>query len=353
MSERTGQPTEEPTQRRWEQAFEEGQLAFSSELVGGLVVLAGILFFMLAGKWFFGRILVSIQESLTFFDPMIEYPDAVLGALRRSTIKVGVACMGLMAATGLLALVAGTLQTRFNISTKALEFKWSKMSPKSGLKRLFSTRSLNRGAVSSLKAAAIVVASYWITNAEMERISVAGLTSYGHMISVGCSIILQISIVAAILMVVVGCADLAFQIWKQRQDLMMTKQEVRDEQKDIEGDPQIRARIKKLQSEMSRQKIVQEVPKASVVVTNPTHFAVALRYDPSKSGAPIVVAKGADHLAKQIIKIAKESGVAVVERKPVARFLYANVKVGREIPYELYQAVAEILNYIRRMGHAA
>lgn len=353
MSERTGQPTEEPTQRRWEQAYEEGQLAFSSELVGGLVVLAGILFFMLSGKWFFTQLLVTLQETLTHFDPMIEFPNTIVKAVHRQVMKVGVACLALMLPTALLAIVAGTMQTRFNISTKALAFKWSNMSPMSGLKRLFSTRSLNRGAISSLKAIAIIAAAYYITNSEMETISGAGLTSYAEMLSIGCRIVLRISIVAALLMVVVGVADLAFQIWKQRQDLLMTKQEVRDEQKDVEGDPQIKARIRKIQSEMSQQKIAQDVPKASVVITNPTHFAVALQYDPSQSKAPIVIAKGADHLAKKIIKIAKANGVAVVERKPVARFLYANVKVGREIPFELYQAVAEILNYIRRMNLAA
>ncbi len=353
MSERTGQPTEEPTQRRWEKSFEDGQLAFSSELIGGLVVLSGILFFMLSGKWFFGQLIESLQETLTYFDPMIEYPNSLVNSIHRQTMKVGVACLGLMLPTAFLAIVAGTLQTRFNISTKALDFKWNKMSPMSGLKRLFSTRSLNRGAISSLKAIAIVAAAYIITSSEIESIAGAGLTSYGEMLSIGSRIILQISLVAAILMVIVGGADLAFQIWKQRQDLLMTKQEVRDEQKDVEGDPQIKARIRKLQNEMSKQRIAKDVPKASVVITNPTHFAVALQYAPNQSKAPIVIAKGADHLAKQIIKVAKANGVAVIERKPVARFLYANVKVGREIPFELYQAVAEILNYIRKMNRAA
>jgi flagellar biosynthetic protein FlhB len=131
---------------------------------------------------------------------------------------------------------------------------------------------------------------------------------------------------------------------------MMTKQEIRDEQKDIEGSPELKARIRKIQNEMSQKRMAREVPEATVVITNPTHFAVALKYDPQVSAAPIVVAKGADLMAKKIIKIAKSSGVAVVERKPVARFLYANVKIGHEIPLELYQAVAEILNYIQKLN---
>lgn len=353
MSERTGQPTEEPTQRRWEKAFEDGQLAFSTELIGGLIVLGAIIFFMITGTWFFGVILNTFRETLTRLNPMIEEPRSVVIAIRQNFLNVGYALMGLMLPLALITVVAGTLQTRFNLSAKPLELKWNKISPQSGLKRLFSTRSLNRGGISLLKAAAVVAAAYYITISHINDISISGMGSYEQLLWIGADIILQIGIVTAILMVVVGGLDLAFQIWKQHQDLMMTKQEVRDEHKDVDGDPQIKARIRKIQNEMSQKRLAHDVPKASVVITNPTHFAVALRYDPSESSAPIVVAKGGDNLARQIIKIAKENGVAVVERKPIARFLYANVKVGHEIPYELYQAVAEILNYIRRMGQSA
>ena len=349
MSDRTGQPTEAPTQRRQEQAAQDGQIAYSTELVGGLIVLGSIVFFMNMGTWFFGVTLDSIRQSLTFFEPMIESPETTLLAFRQHVMEVGAACLALMLPLAFLAVLAGAVQTRFNISTKPLTAKWSKLSPTSGLKRIFSTRSLNTGGLSIIKSTAIVVAAYWITASHFDEISISGMKSFPTLLSLGASVILQIGMVTALMMVAVGCGDLAFQIWKQNQELMMTKQEIRDEQKDVDGDPQIRARIRKLRNEASQKRIVQEVPKASVIITNPTHFAVAIRYAPDESKAPIVVAKGADHLAKQIIRIAKDSGVAVVERKPVARFLYAHVEVGREIPLELYQAVAEILNYIRKL----
>ena len=133
----------------------------------------------------------------------------------------------------------------------------------------------------------------------------------------------------------------------------MTMQEIRDEHKETEGDPQIKARMRKMQNEMKKNRMLDDVSKATVVVTNPTHFAVALRYDPSESDAPIVLAKGADHLAKRIIELAKKNSVPVVERKPVARFLFANVEVGQKIPGELFQAVAEILNFIKRLEDRA
>ena len=333
MSEKNGDPTEEPTARRWEKAFEDGQLAFSTELMGGLIVLVAMLFFLGMGRWFFDAILLSIRQRLTFFDPMISHPDTILAAVRQNIQDVGWACLALMLPLAGVSILAGTLQTRFNLSTKPLELKWNKASPIAGIKRIFSTRALNRGAIAIAKAAAIVAAAYYITQSRFEEVTLSGSHTYGQMLIIGAELILAIGFATAILMVVIGLVDLAFQIWKQKKDLMMTKQEVRDENKDNDGDPQIKARIRKLQSELAGKRIAQEVPKANVVITNPTHFAVALRYEPGVSAAPIVIAKGADHLAFQIIRIAKENGVAVVERKPVARFLYANVKVGGEIQW--------------------
>jgi len=353
LSERNDDPTEDPTARRWEKAFEDGQLAFSSELMGGLIVLIAMLFFLGMGRWFFEAILNTIRQRLTFFDPMISNPDTILLAFRHNVEQIGWACLALMLPLAGVSILAGTLQTRFNITSKPLELKWDKASPIAGLKRIFSTRALNRGAIAIAKAAAIVAASYYITVSRFQEIALSGAQTYGQMLVIGAELILAIGFATAILMVVIGLVDLGFQIWKQKKDLMMTKQEVRDENKDNDGDPHIKARIRKLQSEMARKRVVQEVPNATVVITNPTHFAVALRYESGVSAAPIVIAKGADHLAFQIIRVAKENGVAVVERKPVARFLYANVKVGGEIPLELYQAVAEILNFIRRAGKAA
>ena len=352
-SEKSGQPTEEPTARRWEKAFQEGQLAFSTELIGGLIILAAMLFFSGMGRWFFDAILNSIRERMTFFEPMISHPNSLVLAIRRNVQQVGTVCMGLMLPLILVTILTGVLQTRFNLTFKPLALDWKKISPQSGLKRVFSTRSLNRGLMSIAKSAAIVVSAYYLTVARLDELTFAGTKTFGQMIGIGSNLLLRIGFATAILLVVIGLGDLAFQIWKKKKELMMTKQEVKEENKDTEGDPQIKARIRKIQTEMARKKIVQEVPKATVVITNPTHFAVALRFEAGKSNAPIVIAKGRDHLAMQIIEVAKKHGIAVVERKPVARFLYANVDVGREIPVELYRAVAEILNFIRRAERAA
>jgi flagellar biosynthetic protein FlhB len=284
---------------------------------------------------------------------MISHPNSVVLAIRRNVEQVGMVCIGLMLPLLVVTLLGGVLQTRFNFSLKPLNLDWKKISPQSGFKRIFSTRSLNRGLISIAKASAIILAGYFISVARWNQVSHSGMNTFGHLILAGTDLLLLIGFATAVLLVVIGIMDLAFQIWKQKKDLMMTKQEIRDENKDTEGDPQVRARIRKLQSELARKKVVQEVPKATVVITNPTHYAVALRFQPGETSAPVVIAKGSDHLAKQIIRVAQEHGIAVVERKPVARFLYANVKVGGEIPVELYQTVAEILNFIKRAQHAA
>lgn len=353
MSEKSDQPTEEPTARKLEKALEDGQIAFSSELIGGLIVLVGMLFFFGMGRWFFDALLRSLRERLTDFEPMISHPDTLLLAIRRNVESVGVVCLGLMLPMAAVAILAGALQTRFNLTAKPLELKWNKISPGSGLKRIFSTRALNKGALSIAKSVAIVSVAYNITVGRLEEVALSGMTSYYAMLMLGVELLLSIGFATALLLVVIGFADLGFQIWKQKKDLMMTKQEIKDENKDSDGDPHVKARIRRIQNEMSQKRVVQEVPRATVVITNPTHFAVALRYETSESMAPIVIAKGSDHLAKQIIRVARENGVAVVERKPIARFLYSNVEVGHEIPYELYQAVAEILNFIRGMDRAA
>ena len=353
MSEKSGQPTEEPTARRWEKALEDGNLAFSTELVGALLLLAAVCFFLMMGKWFFDSILISIRERLTFFEPMIEEPKTILLAIRRSVENVGMACLGMMLPMMLVTVAAGLMQTRFNLSLKPLEWKLSKASPQSGLKRMFSTRSLNRGFISILKAAGVIVSAYIITMSHYSEILESGLHTFGHLLETGAAILLEIGLATAGIMVVVGAMDYGYQLWKQKQDLMMTKQEVRDENKDSEGDPQVKARMQKIRNEMSKKRTMAEVPRASVIITNPTHFAVAIRYEPDESTAPIVIAKGADFLAKQIIAVAKENGIAVVERKPVARYLYAKVNVGGEIPHEIYHAVAEVLNFIRRMNRSA
>ncbi len=347
------QKTEEPTARKLEKAFEEGQIAFSSELLSGLVLLTGTFFFLIMGKWFFDSLRSIIRERITYVEPMIQHPESLLIAIRRDFMQAGTLCLALVLPVAMVVLLAAFLQTRFNLTMKPLALNWNRMQPINGIKQMFSTRALNRGGIAVAKAASIVTAVYFLTRNKLGEIAATGHSTLDHAIDVGGELVLAIGFLSAGLMVVVGIVDYAFQWWKQQQDLRMTLQEVRDENKESDGDPQIKARIRRVANEMSKKRMMKDVPRATVVITNPTHYAVALRYDPSVSAAPIVVAKGADFLAQQIIKIAQEHGVAIVERKPVARFLYAKVKIGQQIPFEIFQAVAEILNFIKRLENRA
>ena len=347
------QRTEQATPQRIRKAYEEGQIGFSAELVGGLMLATGAIFFWLVGEWFFGSIGETIRDRVTYFEPMILEQRTILMAISNDVMRIGFACLVLILPLFLVALLGGALQTNFNVSFKPLNLKWEKLSVPAGVKKIFSSSSAVRGALSIAKAAVIVLIIYLIGKAQLEKIAVSGFSSFQDLMFAMCQILLYVSLAIAAMMTLVGIVDLAFQKWKQMQDLKMSIQDIRDEHKESEGDPLIRARVKRLQAEMGRKRMLSEVPKSTVVITNPTHFAVALQYDRKTMVAPVVLAKGSDFLAKKIIEIAKENGVPVVERKPVARFLYFNIKVGSEIPFELYQAVAEILNYVNRLKGAA
>ncbi|MCD0459810.1 flagellar biosynthesis protein FlhB [Roseiconus lacunae] len=347
------QRTEDATPQRLRKAREEGQIGFSSEFVSAVMLAICTGFFWFGGTWFVGTICESISRRLTSFDLVLLDPRQIVRVVIDETFQVGAAVLMLIIPVGVVAAVTGLLQTSFNLSTKPLELKVDKMSVVQGFKKIFSIRSVVRGALAIAKSTVIICIAVFVGWGRIGDIASSGLSTSAEMLGYLGSLLIHTSLAIAATITVISLADLGFQKWKHLQDMKMSRQDLKDEQKQTEGDPMVRARLKQLQAEMSRKRMLSDVPKASVVITNPTHFAVALQYDRMSMDAPIVVAKGADHLAKKIIKIAKENGVAVVERKPVARFLYKNVDIGKAIPFELYQAVAEILNFVQRMRSAA
>lgn len=343
------QKTEEATPQRLRKAREEGQIGFSSELLGGVILGTTALFFWLMGEWFFSTIAQSIKVRLTEFETVLVDPRMLVKSAMTETLRIGGAVIAIIAPLGVLAAMAGLLQTNFNISMKPLEFKPEKLSVISGFKKIFSMQSVVRGALSIAKAALILSIAIYVGYSRTNQITVSGFGSFQELMFFLGGILVYCSIAIAATIAIVGLLDLGFQKWKHLDEMKMSRQEIKDENKESDGDPMIKARIKQLQAEMGRKRMMEKIPEASVVITNPTHFAVAVKYDRDSMDAPVVIAKGADHLAKKIIEIAKENGVPVVERKPVARFLYKNVSVDQPIPFELYQAVAEILNFVQQM----
>lgn len=343
------QRTEAATPQRIRKAREDGQIGFSTEFVGGVLLLVASLLAWLAGKTFLGRVASATALRLSDFEQEVVDPRYIVSSVTADLQNVGGVSLAFIFPVAIAAGVAGLLQTGFNLSFKPLNLDWNKLNVVTGFGRMFSSKGVVRGGLSVAKAIAIFVVIVVCIQSNMEAISLASYQGFAALMEQTWGLLIQSTLSVAVLMIVVGAIDLAYQKWKHLEDLKMSIREIKDENKDTDGDPMIKARIRKLQAEMSRKRMLSEVPKANVVITNPTHFAVALRYDSLTMDSPVVVAKGADFLAKRIIETAKENGVAVVERKPIARFLYANVEIGKQIPFEMYQAVAEILNFVNRM----
>lgn len=343
------QRTEDATPQRIQKAREDGQVGFSAEFMSGIVITTGVLMFWTLGYTFFDTLCGAIALRMTDFEAAIADPRMMIPAVMADTGRVGMALGMALMPIALVAGVTGLLQTGFNISFKPMELDVNKMNVVSGFGRIFSMKSVVKGAQSLAKAAIIIYIIYYIASSRMEEITMAGFGSFRDLMFVMCEILMYMSVTVAAMMLVLGIVDLAYQKYKHLQELQMSMQDIKDEHKQTDGDPMVRARMKRLQMEMGRSRMLADVPDADVVITNPTHYAVAIKYDRSNMAAPIVLAKGADHLARKIIAAAKESGVEVVQRKPVARFLYANVDIGGAIPSEIYAAVAEILNFVNQI----
>lgn len=348
MADDQDQKSEAPTPRRLQRAREEGQVGYSGELVSGIVLLLAVLYFWTTGQALWLALEQIMRHRLLSFDTAIAYPQTLMELAASSAEWLIFPLAMLLLPMFLVALVSGGLQTQFNFTTKPLELKWDRISPINGWQRIFSMRAVVRGITAIIKTVLIGVIAWSMFESRLPATLVSGFGTLDQSLQLATEIFIAVSLAVAAAMLLVGIADFGFQKWKHLQDLRMSIKDLRDEHREDEGDPMIAARMKRLRQELVKKSLAREVPRATVVVTNPTHFAVALRYDKSESPAPMVIAKGADFMAKRIIEIAKEHGIPVVERKPVARFLYFNVNVGKEIPFDLYMAVAEILNFVNR-----
>ncbi len=246
----------------------------------------------------------------------------------------------------IIPVIATGIQTRFIFCTKSFEFKLDKLNPINGIKRMFSLSAMFEMAKSILKL--IILGAVVYSEIEGRVGEMARLLKYDVMVGIvyTADVVFAICMKVAAVFVAIAAVDFMYQKYKWEKDMMMTKQEVKEEYKMMEGDPQIKGKRRQKQQQMAYARMMQDVPEADVVIRNPTHFAVAIKYDENKDRAPIVVAKGADKVAFRIIDKAEEHNVKIVENVPLARGLYKSVDIGREIPYEFYHAVAEVLAFV-------
>lgn len=349
MAENTGQEkTEQATPRKRQKAREEGQVAHSAELNSVVIIAFGIITIYLLGPTMFANLGNLMHNTLSQAPHALITTATVKNLFNDKILTFAVILGPILLSLAVFAYAVNVAQVGFLFSTKAIEPKLDKFNMAKGFKRLVSKRSLVQLIRDVFKTLLIAYIAYsCISGAVPEILKVADKTIGGYMSVLG-KLSLSVTIRICLVLLVLALFDLAFQRFDHAQKLKMTKQEIREEMKDTEGNPQIKGRIRQVQREMARRRMISEVPKADVVVTNPTHLAVALQYDSDEMPAPMVIAKGQRLIAEQIKRIARENNVPIVENKPLARSLFKLVDVGQFIPSTLYKATAEVLAYIYR-----
>ncbi len=347
-----GEKTEDATSKKLQDVREEGNVAKSTEVVTASTLLALFLCLKI-GVGFVGNRLLSTFDR---FYPLIHrymaegfHPSNFRYLFVRFAIDFGISVAPFFLTGLIVAILANSLQFQFKVTAKPLMPKLSKINPINGFKRIFSPNTLIELLKSIIKVAMISYLAYSVFVEHVKDIYLLYDMSIIQGINLMFDIIMELGIKICVLFILVGAADLFYQRWKFKEDNKMTKQEVKDEFKNSEGDPHVKGQQKQRMQQASQRRMMAAIPEADVVITNPTHFAVALAYESGKGQAPVVVAKGADFIAARIKDIAKENNVAIVENKPLARMLYYNVDLDAEIPPELYQAVAEVLAYVYQL----
>lgn len=347
-----GEKTEEPTSKKLEDARKEGQVAKSREVTNAFELLT---FFVLVyfwarymGTFFIGGmydIYSQIPEYAKMYDGHIQ--EQTFNALFvQSMLRILLILAPFLAIGFLVAFVGDLIQVKWKPTAKPLQPKFNKLNPVSGFKRFFSVNSLMELLKSLLKIGLVSYVVYSYLKKNMPPLyQFYGLSLNQGIMAVG-ALVVNLGIRISLFYMIIALLDFVYQKVKFKNDMKMTKQEVKDEYKNQEGDPQIKSKQRQKMQEASRRRMMQQLPQADVVITNPTHYAVAIKYDQALYDAPYVVAKGADYLAQKIRETARENHIEIVENKPLARMLYANVDVGGLVPPELYQAVAEVLAFV-------
>jgi flagellar biosynthesis protein FlhB len=346
--ERDEERTEPATPRRREEARERGQVARSGDLSSAVILLAAVVALKFLGKPMIGGLFASaasVLEGLAVVDGDPAHLMSHFGGAFAAVLLGFLPFAGIVLAA---ALAANLLQVGFLFTSKPLAPDLARIDPVAGLGRLFSLRGLVRVVAGLLKLAAVALVVFWtLWQDRVLLVELAG-RPFEQVPGVAADLLLTLSLRAAVVLLVLALFEYGFQRWQHERDLRMSKREIREEMRRYEGDPRIRERRRAIQQQLALQRMLLGVPGATVVVTNPTHLAVAIKYEKSME-APVVVAKGAEHLARRIREAALDHGIPIVERKDLARALYRSVDVGQAIPSALYQAVAEILAYVVRL----
>ena len=341
--------TEQATPKRREESRRKGQVARSQELNSAALLLTAM-----GGLWMLGSTMYEGLSSFTV-DTLTNSPkfEITTSSLWNLMVRWGTVFFTVTGPMLLLLSVAGLAislsQVGFMVNEEALNLKLQRLDPIAGAKRLISKRSLVELVKGIFKILIVGYVSYVTIAPELALISTLVDVGVADTFTYITTMIVKVGVRTAIVLLILAALDYAYQRWEFNQSIRMTKQEVKEEQKQTEGDPQVRMRIRSLQREAARRRMMAEVPEADVVITNPTHYAVAVKYDMATMAAPAIVAKGQNLIAQKIREVARESGVPIVENKPLGQALFKAAEIGQEIPEALYKAVAEVLAYVFRL----
>ncbi|WP_320892908.1 flagellar biosynthesis protein FlhB [Stutzerimonas stutzeri] len=348
-SESGADKSEEPTEKRLRESREKGQLARSRELSTVAVTLGGIGGLLASGGGLAQTLMAMMQGTFELSRETLLDEGAMVRLLMGSGLMALEAIMPLLIALLIASIVGPVALGGWLFSAKAMAPKVSRMNPAAGLKRMFSTKALVELLKALGKFLVVLGVALLVLSAYQDDLLSIAKQPLDLAIMHSVEIVGWCALWMACGLIIIAAVDVPFQLWDNKQKLMMTKQEVKDEYKDSEGKPEVKSRIRQLQREAAQRRMMQAVPEADVVITNPTHFAVALKYDGDKGGAPRLVAKGGDFVALKIREIAQEHKVTVLESPALARAVYYSTEVDQEIPAGLYLAVAQVLAYVYQL----
>lgn len=346
MAEDLTDKTEAPTPRRREEAREQGQIARSADLTAAALLLGFLLLMNSFGPNLIKALKALMLELLSANSLSNLDAQNIAPTILRSFVAAAGAAAPLLLGGVLVAIVANLLQVGLFFSGKRLQPNFEVLNPLRGLGRIFQSENLVHLVINLLKLSLVGLLAWSAVNQRMDQIISIQQLTYMQAFGLGASIIYAVGLRIAVLLLVLAIIDYTYHRLKTESELRMSKQEVKEEMRRMEGDPKIKQRRRQIAIQMAQKRLAKDVPTADVIITNPTHFAIALKYDAASMHAPRVVAKGQDLLAQRIREIAIAHGIPIIERKPLARALYRLVEVGKEIPEQFYAAVAEILAYV-------
>lgn len=344
-----GEKTEKATPKKRQDARKKGQVAKSQDISTAFILFFAFILLMVLGGSLKDQMLSMIKVTLNEY-MLWDLTEANIHKMFVDfTIRALYFVAPIMLMVAIIGVAANFMQFGFLFSAEAIQFKLEKINPITGAKRIFSIRAIVELFKSILKIAVVGTGAFAVLYMHFDEVLTLSQKSVATSLTLIGKVTIQMGLVVSILLIVLAALDFAYQKFEHEKNLRMSKQDIKDEYKTTEGDPKIKSKIKEKQRQMAMQRMMQEIPKADVVITNPTHYAVVLKYDEEKADAPIVVAKGVDYVALKIKQIAKSHDITTIENRPLARGLYAQADIGDVIPEQFFKAVAEILAYVYRL----